>query len=63
MTYEYYCKCCGCLWTSTHSSNRCPDCNSSDFDCGDFSEDYEGDEDECDLLEGSHIGINSEYFE
>ena len=41
MTYEYYCKCCGCLWTSTHSSQRCPDCNSSEFDCGDFPEDYE----------------------
>lgn len=45
MTYEYYCKCCGCLWTSTHSSQRCPDCNSSEFDCGDFPEDYEESED------------------
>lgn len=38
MSYEYWCRFCGCLWSSTHTSNRCPDCNSSDFKCGDFTE-------------------------
>ena len=45
MTYEYHCNFCGCLWFATHTSNRCLDCNSSDFDSGDFTEDYEDNED------------------